>query len=459
MLPEVKIAEIQAEISLPKSEKNISQEVLFLAAPAIGQYLLEALVFLVDRLMLGRYNGDALASMQISSTLIWGISSLLSSFSIGSISLVGRAIGSGDRALASATVRGSLLFAIVAGTIVSLLSLQGIETLVALFPNSDAKVQEAAIDYISILLPAMPLMLVTNFAATLLRASGNTRSPFLVALVSNGVNALINYFLIFGNWGSPALGVRGAAIGSVAALAINAIVLIILLSRKKAVLTLRGRGGEKEAIARVLRIAWPAFGEEFVQHLGYFGYVAMLTALGSAAMAANQALISIELICFLAADGFGIASATIVAQYLGADRPHKANQGARWATILATVLLMLFSLFFWLIPDELLQIFSHDSQIVAVGVPCLYIAAVAQPFMAISIVLGQSLRGAGDTKSAFYVACAGWLIVRLVATYLFTFVFNLGLIGVWLGSTCDWIVRSIVLAIVFLRGRWRYTLL
>ncbi len=459
MLPEVKLAEIQAEISLPKSEKNISQEVLFLAAPAIGQYLLETLVFLVDRLMLGRYDGDALASMQISSTLIWGISSLLSSVSIGSISLVGRAIGRGDRALAAATVRGSLIFAVLAGTLVSLFSFQSIENLVDLFPNSDAKVQQAAIDYISILLPAMPLMLVSNFAATLLRSSGNTRSPFLVALLSNAVNAFINYFLIFGNWGAPALGVRGAAIGSVAALAINAIVLIILLSHKKAALTLRGRGGERAAIARVLRIAGPAFGEEFVQHIGYFGYIAMLTSLGSAAMAANQALISIELICFLSADGFGIAAATIVAQYLGADRPHKANQGACWATFLATALLMLFSLFFWLIPDELLQIFSHDSEIVAAGVPCLYIAAVAQPFMAISIVLGQSLRGAGDTKSAFYVACAGWLVVRLAATYLFTFVCHWGLVGVWLGSTCDWIVRSIVLVIVFLRGRWRYTLL
>ena len=75
--------------------------------------------------------------------------------------------------------------------------------------------------------------------------------------------------------------------------------------------------------------------------------------------------------------------------------------------------------------------------------------------MAISIVLGQALRGAGDSRTAFFVSLVGWFAVRLVATYLFTFGLDLGLVGVWLGSTCDWIVRAIALVVGFFQCRWR----
>lgn len=89
-----------------------------------------------------------------------------------------------------------------------------------------------------------------------------------------------------------------------------------------------------------------------------------------------------------------------------------------------------------------------------IGIPCLYVAALAQPFIATSIVVGQALRGAGDTKTAFYVSLAGWFLVRLSATYLFAFVLDLGLLGVWLGSTCDWAVRCFTLMAIFVRGKW-----
>jgi Na+-driven multidrug efflux pump len=181
----------------------------------------------------------------------------------------------------------------------------------------------------------------------------------------------------------------------------------------------------------------------------------MIGALGSIAMAANQALISIESICFLSADGFGVAAAAIVSQRLGAKRPDESAFGAWIATALAIGLLSLCGFAFVLIPHLLLAAFSPDSRIISAGVPCLYVAAVAQPFMAISTVLAQGLRGAGDTKTAFYVSLAGGLVVRLCATYLLAFTLGLGLVGVWLGSTCDWIFRSLILLMVFRRAQWQ----
>ena len=438
-----------------KTKFPLSRELLGLAAPVIAQSFLQTLVVLVDRIMLGHYSTDALAAMQINGALLWSITSIMSAFSVGAVALVGRGVGGSDRAFAAATTRASLILALGIGILISVLGLLFLDAILSLFPIDGAGVLAAARAYLTIVLLAMPMRILTLAAASMLQAAGNTSTPFLVALVANGVNIGVNYCLIFGNLGAPALGIRGAAIGSVTAMTINAVVLLAILSRPQGILTLWGRGGERDALKRLLRVSAPALGERLVQHVGFLGFVFLISSLGSIAMAANQALDSIESICYLSANGLGVAAAAIVSQSLGANRPQQAFAGAKIATLFGVGLLGFFACWFLLIPAQLLSVFTQNPDIIRTGVPCLYVAAAAQPFMAASIVLGNALRGAGDTQTAFYVALAGWLIVRLSATYFFAFVLDLGLVGVWMGSTCDWAIRCLVLVLVFLRGEWR----
>lgn len=433
----------------------IGRSVMGLAVPAIAQLILQTLVFMVDRAMLGHYSTEALASMRISGPLNWCIYGTLSAFSVGAMAIAGRAVGGGNRSLAAATARGCVMLAISLGTAIALLSWIALDSLLALLPFGSATVQADANGYLSIVLSAMPLQLLAIVAAAILQASGNTKIPFVVAAIANSVNVLINYCLIFGYFGAPALGVRGAAIGSVAAIAINAFVLSLILYRGTRVLTLRGRGGELTALKRVLHVSAPVFSERLFRSLGYLGFSAMIGMLGSVAMASYEITLGIEEVCYHIAEGFGIATAAIVSQSLGARCPQVATIGTAIAAGLSVAVLAIGSLMFLVIPQPLLSLFSEDPQIIAAGVPCLYVAAVAQPFMATSIAIEQALRSAGDTQTAFYVSLVGWFVVRLIATYLFAFVFHWGLIGVWLGSTCDWIVRAAVLVVVFWRGQWR----
>ena len=81
-----------------------------------------------------------------------------------------------------------------------------------------------------------------------------------------------------------------------------------------------------------------------------------------------------------------------------------------------------------------------------IGRNVFWVLAVAQPFMGASIVLAQSLRGAGRTREALVVSIAGAVVVRLTATYVFGIALGFGLVGIWMGSTVDWMVRSALLA-------------
>jgi Na+-driven multidrug efflux pump len=112
-------------------------------------------------------------------------------------------------------------------------------------------------------------------------------------------------------------------------------------------------------------------------------------------------------------------------------------------------------IFFLLFADTLVGFFSSDPEVIALAAPCLRVAAVAQPLMAITDALAGSLRGAGDTRSPMLVAIAGPVVVRLLACWILAFEMDLGLLGIWIATTLDWLVRAVWLAIIFRRGRWR----
>jgi Na+-driven multidrug efflux pump len=122
---------------------------------------------------------------------------------------------------------------------------------------------------------------------------------------------------------------------------------------------------------------------------------------------------------------------------------------------MAVALLGTFGLVFAAVPGLLVEAFSPDPRVVATGARALYVAAVAQPFMATAVVLAMSLRGAGDTRTVLAVTFVAALLVRVAASYFFAIVLGLGLVGIWMGSTADWMTRTALLGAAWARGRWR----
>ena len=183
--------------------------------------------------------------------------------------------------------------------------------------------------------------------------------------------------------------------------------------------------------------------ERILYHAGYLGFIVVLGRLGDASMAANQSLISVESICFLSADGFGLAAAALVAQKLGAGERLEAPRAARIAVRYAIALLTTMGVLFLALRGVVLPIFSSDAEVIAIGAAAIPVLAIAQPFMATATVLAQSLRGAGMTRPVLGVSAVGAFFVRIACTWLFALQLGMGLTGVWIGSTCDWAVRSV----------------
>lgn len=440
-------------VSLPA----LSAEVARLAGPAIVQGLLHTVVLFTDRLLLGRYSADALASMQVSGPLLWSVFSVLGALGAGVLAVVGRAVGAGDAERARRALSAALVFGPAVGVVVGLVGVLGRHELALWMAGPEAVEPRAlAAAYLGIVFAAAPLQALGAVAMTALQAAGDTRTPMRVTVASGLLNLGLSYVLLFGAWGFPALGVPGSALGTAAAFALHAAVLLVVLRRRGGAVSLRPPWSPSwSALPAVLRISLPTLGEKLVFHAGFLVFASLVGRLGPVAMAANQGLIAIESLGFIGAAGFGVASGALVAQKLGADRPDEAAAVGWTAAGMGVAALSLVSLLFLLVPEQLVGLVSADPQVIALGASCLRVAAVAQPLMALADTLASSLRGAGDTKSPMAVALVGPVVVRLAACWLLAVHFELGLLGIWVGTTVDWAVRCVALVALWARGGWR----
>ncbi|MFT5681899.1 MAG: MATE family multidrug resistance protein [Myxococcota bacterium] len=430
-----------------------------LAWPAVVQGLLTTVVFFTDRLILGGYSDAALGSMSISAPLMWSVFSVFGAISAGTMAVVGRRIGAGKGAEAGEVMGAVLVASALLGLVVAAGGIPLRHTIAAVLAggmDTSQTIRDMAAVYMGIVFAIAPLKLVGDAGFTALQASGDTRSPMWISGLCGGLNLLLSWLLVGGQLGAPQLGVVGAAIGTAAAFSLQPILVLAVACSPGATFPIRRpTRALSELLGPVARISLPTLGEKGIYHAAYVAFSALVGWLGDVAMTAHQALMAIESLGFMAAGGFGVAASAIVAQRLGAGKPDEAARAGWYATGLSIGALSGVSVLLWVFPEPLIGVFTDDAAIIATGAQCLRIAAVAQPLMALTDGMAGALRGAGDTKNPMIAAIAGPLVVRLSMCWLLAFHLELGLLGIWIGTTLDWAVRGVFLAVVFVRGKWR----
>jgi Na+-driven multidrug efflux pump len=158
---------------------------------------------------------------------------------------------------------------------------------------------------------------------------------------------------------------------------------------------------------------------------------------------------------YLPGMGFGVAAATLVGQRLGADKPTEAKRMGLMSYYLATVVMVILGVVFYLFAPWLAGIFSRDPVVIQQVVSVLRIIALFQPFLCITLVITSALQGAGDTKFPMYSTFIGIWGIRVLGVYVASVLFRLGLVGVWLIYALDVTVRGIILMVRFMRGKWQ----
>jgi len=291
-----------------------------------------------------------------------------------------------------------------------------------------------------------------------LRGAGDVRTPLAIGIVTNLVNVVACWALIFGRFGAPALGAEGSVWAAGISFVTGALLLLWLWRRGTLVLpAVPWRGHAASGLARrLLRVGIPTAIERGAFQLGLLLFLRIVADFGTEPISAYLIGVRILAFCFVPGFGFASAAATLVGQNLGAGRPDEAARSGWRATAGAVLVMSSVGLAIILFARPLAGSFGAvGAETVRLTVIFIYILGAAQPLMAIEFTLGGALRGAGDTRFPLFALLAGLLVFRLAAAQFLARPIFGTVAAVWSCLLADYAVKAILLSWRFRSGRWK----
>jgi putative MATE family efflux protein len=275
---------------------------------------------------------------------------------------------------------------------------------------------------------------------------GDTRTPMTAIIMVNVLHVILAVPLIYGKFGLPPMGVKGAAIAINCSEAVGCCYLLFEAFRKRYFFF---SGITTEIFAPIWRVGWPVALERIAQQSGQLFYSSFIISYGTSAYAAHQIGLSIESLSFMPGAGMGIAAATLMGQALGAGKLRRARISHNEALRLALLVMTAMALIFLCIPQQLMALFTADPEVIEKGSMFLRLVAFAQIPLAISFVYAGSLRGTGDTFYVFIVTLVAMWGIRVAFSWIAARWLHLSLYAVWAVFLIDWYFRGAAFA-------WRY---
>jgi putative MATE family efflux protein len=417
---------------------------------------MQTLVRWADVKMVGVLGRDAVAGVMAGGHVYWFIQSVVMAVTTGLVALIARGVGARDRGLVDATLRQGIVLGAALGVATMALGLPFVDVAIAVYGVEPIVVEYGSTYLLWLLIGNVPFTLTFVFAAAL-RAAGDSRTPLYVGVVANVLNVVLNWILIYGKLGFPALGVAGAAIASGLAMLFQVVVFWGAWERGRLILERTGVGfaPDPELWRRLLRIGYPATIEGAVWHLGLLLFMRLMSGYGTAEFAAYNIGAQILALSFLPGIGFSTAASTLVGQHLGERDPAQAARSG-WRSMAGAVCSMtLLGAGIIAFAQPIARWFIPDAEVVSLTVDFIWILGIVQPMMAVEFTIGGALRGAGDTRYPLVVVFIGLLLCRLVPASIAAGVFHASIQIVWSALVLDYATKAALLLVRFYRGRWK----
>ncbi len=404
--------------------KSLYRSLTRIVLPIAVQYLISSSLSLVDNLMVGRLGEEALASVGAGSQMFhvfWGI---LFGFCSASSAFMSQFWGSRDLTNIRRVIGfcGTVCFA--AGTLLCVLSFTIPYTLVGLFSDIPEAI-EGGVGYLRVIAPTFILFPLSMTLSSGLRSTQQTRLPLYISIVTFSTNTILNYLLIFGKLGLPALGVRGAATATLIARVIEIVLTVFIVFGRKNVIAgpLREFAGYgKELVKRIFSTGLPVMANETLWSVGQslisamFGRMTVVAY--SSFLAANTVEMMFLMVCFSMADAVMI----LVGQKLGEGETETAFEMAKKLNRIGTLVGLVMSTLMFVTAPFIVRLYNMTPEGISDTTRILFVQAAFMTIeLAGALIIVGALRCGGDTKAAalIEVGCLWAISIPLVALGIF----------------------------------------
>lgn len=439
---------------------------VLLSVPAVIAQLSAIVMQYIDAAMVGSLGAEASAAIGLVSTTTWLFWGLCVAAGTGFSVQVAHKIGAGDMQGARNVLRQSLAATLVFSLLLAALG-AAISGALPVWLGGDISIRGGASLYFLIFSLFLPAMQMNFLASGMLRCSGNMQVPSMAGVAMCVLDVVFNFFLIFPTreWNAAGisfmlpgagLGVGGAALGTAAAEAIVAGILVWYFWTRSDKLKLTKERGSFRPQAPILKKAFRIGLPMAVEHIVICGAQIMTTVivapLGVFAIAANSFAITAESLCYMPGYGIADAATTLVGQSIGAGRRRLTRSFARITVFMGMAVMGIMGILMYLSAPQIIGLMTPVGEIRQLGTMALRIEAFAEPMFAASIVAYGVFVGAADTLVPCLMNFFSIWAVRLSLAALLAP--SLGLKGVWIAMCVELCFRGIIFLVRLLHERW-----
>lgn len=411
-----------------------------LGLPLVGANVAGFSIHMTDTIMLGWYSVTSLAAATVATSL-WFVTFIVGAgFGRAVTPMVAEAVEQGDETRARRVTRMALWLSAFYAALLIVPFMYGEAFLLLI--GQEAEVAREGGLYLRIavlgMFPAMGAQVMRSY----LGALEMTAVQLWITLMALVANAVVNYALIFGNFGAPELGIEGAAIASVVIQILQMVALMAYTQAKnpEAELFRRIWKSDNEALVQVFRLGLPIGLTSFAEGGLFAGSSVMMGWIGEVELAAHGIALQLTAFMFMFHVGMSEAATIRSSRQFGARDEAGLRRGAIMANVVTLSFGVLVVATFLMFPGPLVSLFLDPSDpardaVLALGIVLVMLSALFQFVDAAQIVALAVLRGVQDTRVPMWLACLSYWIIGIPASYVMAFTLDWGAVGLWLGLT------------------------
>ncbi len=425
----------------------VKRLLISMALPMMVSMLVQALYNVVDSIFVSQISEDALSAVSMAfpmQNLLIGVSS---GIGVGTNALLSKALGERNQKTANNMAMHGLLLSAIAYLIFLVLGL----TIVRFFFNAQGAsdvIADYGTDYLSIVMIFSFGMYAQMIFERLLQATGRT----LFTMFTQGTGAIINIILdpimIFGYFGCPAFGIKGAAIATVIGQIIAGIMAIIFNLKKNTDISFSFKGFKPEAraIGRILYIGVPSMIMVAIGSVMTFCVNKILVVFSSTAVAVFGAYYKLQSFAFMPVFGLNNGMIPILAYNYGAKKPKRVIDTLKFALVIAAGIMVVAVIVVQCIPGKLLLLFSASEEMLGIGIPALRTISISFLIAWACVILGSFFQAMGNGIASMLVSFTRQLIFLVPLVYIFSKIGTIDLVW-WAWPIAE--IASLVLSVFF----------
>lgn len=431
--------------------KQYLRRLLIIAVPIILSNIIGQLQMLIDRIFLGHADDLYMSALSNVTTPMWATMSFCFSLVAGASILISQSVGAGDRENIEEYAGAMIKYNNIIPVLLFLFWLFLSEPVFKIMGVSE-NLMPMCLSYARFYAPVFLLAGMGGSLSVILQTSNYTQPLVAYGIIRAGLNIVLDYILIFGKLGFPALGIKGAAIGTTIAEYLGAIFIsYVILTSKKLGTRPSMRGIKKAKMSTYLTSAKlginTAF-EDFAWNLGNLLLIRILNTINEFAAGIYSIIFGVEVLAVVIVGAIGSGTMTLTSEATGKKDLAQYKGVCICAYALCMIVAALMIILALTIPEQIIALFTKDTSVITTSSIYLLIVGINLFSKSANIIVGNGIRGSGDTRWMLYTQMFGTISIVSVAAF-FVYVCKLGITGIFLAVLVDEAVRALI-------NLWKY---